>query len=460
MLPFVFVGLVVAGLVSIGIGVRATYGAQTTADEPQYLLSAISLFEDRDLDISDELALERAAPFREAELPVQTEVNPDGSQLSPHGPLLPLILALPMGLWGWVGAKASLAVIGGLLAAVTAWTMHHRFRVGFSTTFVTTLLFALAPPLAVYSTQVYPEIVAGLAVIVAVGALAADPRRPWLAMAVVIVLPWLAVKYAPVAAVLAIWLLHSAAPTERRRLMAILVVAGALFAAFHQAIYGGLTPYAAGDHFVGGELTAVGTEVNLWGRATRLVGLLVDRGFGLGSWQPLYLLIPLVAAWGWRRHPDLRWPIAVLVVAWLTATFVALTMHGWWFPGRQLIVALPITAVLIGVWADETRLRLGTVAMVGAVGVAAFVILVSAGLSGEITWVVDFAATDDPLRGLARVLLPNYMTPSPTTWALHGLWSVIVGGALFYGWRSARSVAGGHQETEAQAATVAAHVNL
>ena len=40
-----------------GIRVPATHGAQTTADEPQYLLTAISLAEDRDLDIADELAI-------------------------------------------------------------------------------------------------------------------------------------------------------------------------------------------------------------------------------------------------------------------------------------------------------------------------------------------------------------------------------------------------------------------
>ena len=51
-------GLVVFGLALVGLGARATYGAQVTSDEPQYLLSAIALFEDGDLDISDELRAE------------------------------------------------------------------------------------------------------------------------------------------------------------------------------------------------------------------------------------------------------------------------------------------------------------------------------------------------------------------------------------------------------------------
>ena len=43
----------------IAINARATYGAKISVDEPQYLLSALSLIEDGDLDISDELDEQR-----------------------------------------------------------------------------------------------------------------------------------------------------------------------------------------------------------------------------------------------------------------------------------------------------------------------------------------------------------------------------------------------------------------
>ena len=33
------------------------------------------------------------------------------------------------------------------------------------------------------------------------------------------------------------------------------------------------------------------------------------------------------------------------------ATFVALTMQGWWFPGRQLVVVLPAAVLAIAWWA-------------------------------------------------------------------------------------------------------------
>ena len=62
------VGLLVAVVVGIGAPMRATYGAQTTADEPHYLLTAISLAEDHDLDVSDERAAVRYRPFHDVVL--------------------------------------------------------------------------------------------------------------------------------------------------------------------------------------------------------------------------------------------------------------------------------------------------------------------------------------------------------------------------------------------------------
>ncbi len=57
-----------------GIAVRGTFGAHVAVDEPQYLLSATSLWEDLDLDISDELADERWRTYHRSRLPEQTEL--------------------------------------------------------------------------------------------------------------------------------------------------------------------------------------------------------------------------------------------------------------------------------------------------------------------------------------------------------------------------------------------------
>ncbi|OWY59903.1 hypothetical protein B7486_72075, partial [cyanobacterium TDX16] len=156
----------------VAIPVRATYGEQVTADEPQYLLSALSLWEDQDLDIADELRDERWRDFdNRVQLPQQTEPDEDGRELSPHDPLLPLVLAAPVGLGGWVGAKVALAALAGALAVATTWVAVRRFGVAPKVALLVVGAFSVVPPLVAYGTQVYPELPAALAVVGAVGAL-------------------------------------------------------------------------------------------------------------------------------------------------------------------------------------------------------------------------------------------------------------------------------------------------
>ncbi|HZA87613.1 MAG TPA: hypothetical protein VE466_12120, partial [Acidimicrobiales bacterium] len=187
------VGLVVAAWAAVAIPVRATYGTRTTADEPQYLLTALSLAEDRDLHIDDEIAAQRYRAFHELGLPVQTEVLDDGLQISPHDPLLPAMLAVPMGLGGWAAAKAALAALGGLLAGLLVWTAHRRFAVPVGIAAGTVLAFGLAAPLAAYATQVYPELPAALAVTAAIATITGDRhRRALLGFGLAVtVSPWL-----------------------------------------------------------------------------------------------------------------------------------------------------------------------------------------------------------------------------------------------------------------------------
>ena len=176
-LAMVVVGLLTVLAAGLGIGVQATHGGHAAVDEPQYLLSALSLWEDHDLDISDELADRRFLAFHDADLPVQTAARPDGRQLSPHDPLLPVLLAVPMGLGGWVAAKLTLAVLAGVLAALLLWVAVRRFAVPPRLAVPGVALATCTAPLAVYGQQVYPELPGALAALVAVAALTA-PGRP------------------------------------------------------------------------------------------------------------------------------------------------------------------------------------------------------------------------------------------------------------------------------------------
>ena len=431
------VGVLAFLAAAAGILVSATHETRTTADEPQYLLTAISLAEDGDLDIADELADGRWRPFHALPLPEQTEPLAGGRRLSPHDPLLPLLLAVPVAVAGWVGAKLAMAVMAGLLAALLLWTAVRRLGVPVATAVLAVAVLACSPPLAVYGSQVYPELPAALAVLAAAAALTTTGVPSVGATVVVgvavVALPWLGVKYAPVAAAVALvacWRL--AREGRARRALALagsLALAGVVFLVLHRWWYGGWTSYAAGDHFVSGELSVVGTDPDYRGRGRRLVGLLVDRGFGLAAWQPAWLLaVPAVAALA-RRRPAGWTAIALpLAAGWLVATFVALTMHGWWFAGRQVVVVLPLAALAVAWWTGPDRRRRLLLAMAGAAGVLAFGWLVAEGAAGRVTWAVDFAATTNPLYRAWRLALPDYLAMSRWSWVLHVAWLAFLAG--------------------------------
>jgi hypothetical protein len=443
-------GVAVAAWCAPGAWARATYGARVTADEPQYLLSALSLAEDQGLDIADERAEGRFRDFHEASLPLQEKTQADGSRVSPHDPLLPVLLAAPMGIGGWLAAKLLLAALAGVLAAALVWVAVRRFDVPIGIAALTVATFALAAPFAVYGTQVYPELAAALAVTVAVGALTGPLTRRGLVVLVVavVVLPWLSVKYAPVAvALVGLGAWRCWRRGDRRAVLVgagVLALAGAVFLVAHQALYGGWTPYAAGDHFVGGELTVSGTDPDYLGRSVRLLGLLVDRGFGLAAWQPAYLLaIPAFAALAVRRPRGWAVLAVPLAVGWLNATFVALTMHGWWWPGRQLVVVLPCAVLGIAWWAARSRGAVIAVAVGCALGALTFAWLLVDVVGGHNTLIVDFERTTNPLVRAWREVLPEGRLVPAGTDALRLAWLAVL---ALLGWWGVRSVGRGRRD--------------
>lgn len=434
-----------------GLAVRATRGARVAVDEPQYLLSATSLGEDLDLDIADELRDQRWRAYHRAALPEQTKPLAGGRRVSPHDPLLPLVLAAPMRLGGWIAAKVALAAIAGALAATMLWVAVVRLRIPPRRALVAVACFSLASPLAVYATQVYPEMPAALALTLGMAAALGAPSRrtAWAMGLAATALPWLSVKYAPVAAALvavALWRWR-----RRRRLVAWtlagLAVSGVVFVLGHLAIYGGLTPYATGDAFTAGELSVVGVNPNYWARSERLVGLFVDRYWGLAVWQPAWLLVlPAVGAGARRRSPL----VVPLLLGWATATWVALTMHGFWWSGRQTVVVLPMAALLVAAWAPRWLTLAGL-----AAGAVTWWWLVADGLAERITWVVHVRRAGSPVVRALRPLLPDMRSPD---WRFP-LWSAAAVAMLVVGWRSAGADedAGAGERTDADGAVLDPH---
>lgn len=426
----VLAGVAVAALAALGAPMRATDSTLTTADEPHYLLTAISLWEDHSLDVSDERAALRYRDFHEVTLPLQASVQVDGSQVAPHDPLLPFLLAPAAGLGGWLGAKLALAALAGVLAGLVVVVAERRFGVGPKVAVAAAVIAGASPPLAVYATQVYPELAAALALLAGVW-WATGPLRGRAvagATAMIVALPWLSVKYTPLAVVLAAALVVALWRAGRRRLLAAVGAAGVLaavaFLLAHQRWYGGWTAYAAGSHFQDGDLTVMGNDPDYLGRSVRLLGLLVDDTFGLAAWQPATLaLVPAAAVMLWRRPPGSVVLLGLLAVGWLNATFVALTMHGWWWPGRQVVVVAPLGVVAIAWWAQRCAPWVRAVlAAAGLAGVVAYGFVLVEVLAGAHSLVVGVEETWNPLLGLWRLVLPDERVTGLRTAILDAAW--------------------------------------
>jgi hypothetical protein len=349
-----------------------------------------------------------------------------------------------MGLGGWVAAKGALAALAGVLAGLLVWLAVRRFDVPLGAAGLTVEAFSLGAPLTAYATQVYPELPAALAVTVGIAALTGPLRRGGVAALglAVVALPWLGVKYTPVAVALALVGVVRIGRRSTRTavaLVASLAVAGLAYLVAHRVLYGGWTVYAAGDHFTEGELSVVGSSPDHLGRSRRLVGLLLDRGFGLAAWAPVFLVaVPALAALVRRRPSGWVALVAPLAAGWATATWVALTMHGWWWPGRQVVVVVPCIVLAVAWLVGRTPGWVArATAALGAAGVVLWGWLVVEVLRRDRTLIVDFEATADPLYRAWRSVLPDHRSPTTATWLLQAGWLVALSALAVAGWRAA-----------------------
>ncbi|MGH3675253.1 MAG: hypothetical protein ACRDU5_05855 [Mycobacterium sp.] len=427
-LQWAMVGVALVGFVAaaLGIGVSATPNEPVAVDESQYLMTSQSLWRDGDLDISNQFAEQSWREFTPVGPPIETVMQPGGRQVSPHDPLLPIVLAAPVGLAGWVGAKLTLAALSAALAALTLWVAVRRFAVPLALAAIGSATAAASAPLAVYGQQIYPELPAALVCLLGVAALTGrrSPTSLALLACAVLALPWLSVKYVPVAAALAVLgAVRIGARRETVWFIGVLAVGSAVYALVHVAFWGGLTVYASGDHFEqSGQLSVMGQDPNFVFRSWRLIDLLVDRTFGLVAWQPAWLL--LIPAGGALAARGLGVPLGrvalgvPLVAGWLVASYPALTMHGYWWPGRQVVVVLPLAVLIILCWLARTgRIMRAIAGVLGAAGVFTYGCLLVDGHTGEVTWVNGFQQADAPVfHAMGRVLAHYGTTTSNIVW--------------------------------------------
>jgi hypothetical protein len=134
--------------------------------------------------------------------------------------------------------------------------------------------------------------------------------------------------------------------------------------------------------------------------------------------------------------------LALIVTQVLIATFVAITMMGWWFPGRTLMAVLPLMVLPLTLlmarmpgWGKLGAGGLALLSMGFTVALRDATAIGGSVRAGEVTLAVDPFDMRFWLFRQAAHLFPNYQTWSDTTVMLTIAWmSLFVGSMWFVTW--------------------------
>ena len=373
-------------------GVDAAGGAEFAGDEPHFLIAAASLADggDLDLDLSDEYAerrdaLRSGAEQRDASLRTDGRVV-GGRLVEPHGIGFPLLIAPAYAVGGDGLVVAMLAAVAAL-AFVLAAALGRRVVPEPWATWAA-LLAGLSPPVVADATAVLPALTAGaLLAGASLCALAVRDRPlmrsayggaallallPWLD-------PWLLVPAAPVAVALARWTARRGRALVALGTVEVQFASLVFYVSLNDRLYGGFTPLAVID----GPATGASSAGDYLGRLPRLAGLFVERDAGLLRWAPL-MALAILGVWLLARSRRERLArlvaeqrdaehaaflaVAVCAAQVAVAAFASRTLEGPWFPGTQLVPALPCAVPLVA-WGLRRAPRAGWA--LGALSLAA-----------------------------------------------------------------------------------------
>ena len=406
-------------------------------------LTTQSLLTDGDFDLRNQYATKSYKSFFDHPNDLWYQSVPrqnDGRLLSPHNPGLSILLIPGFALGGLAGAQTQL-----LLLAAAAMSLSFLLATRLSgqplLSWIVALGVGLTATAFIYSTEIYPEFPAALALVISL-LLVTRQRESGVAdglllAAALTAMCWLGVKYVPLALLVSAYFLLKTDRAGRIAPVSAGSVSASLFVWFHLHLFGSLTPYSLNVVYAGWSTTdIVGGHAGFGERFYRLWVLFIDQRFGIGRWAPLLLTaVPGMAllAVSDLRH---RLALALIIVQIAIATFVAITMMGWWFPGRTMLAVLPLFALPIVLVIVRAPLwgRI-IVALLGAMTLATTIGLAIAGRAEEVTIAVDpFEMRFPPFQGLAG-LFPNFTLWTTETWWLSIFWltiAVLVTGATVW----------------------------
>lgn len=372
--------LVLLAAYAATIGLDARPGQRLTTTEAHQLLTAESIVSDGDIELHNQYIDADYRKFGFNRLRPSGRPNQDGLLHEPQGIATPLLIAPAYAIGGVTGVElfcaALLALAFTLAAALARRLVPEPWASGAA------LACGLSPPALGAATAIGPD-AAGAALLAACALLALRVREVPLprwsigCAMLVATLPWLSPKFivptAVIGAALARWLRNRGRAVIGFVCLEVILTSAIVYVMVNDRVFGGFTPLEAKRRGTGGPTGADSLEEHL-ARADRLLGIWIDRHAGLLVLAPIFALA-FAGVWAlWRSKRD-RLAIAVtdrlhvevaallyVLVALailLVAVFAAPQLLGPWFPGHELVAALPFLAALCA-WGLRRHPRLGT----------------------------------------------------------------------------------------------------
>ena len=332
-----------------------------TGDEPFYIMTAISMVRDRDLDESNNYnnrdytelypadplpANWRGWPAFPRTLPPHPAVSEQDGLFTKHALGLSILIAMPYELGGRVAAMLVVLACGVLLAGQMFLFARESGAPDY-VAMLAALALSISLPLAPYSLLLFPEVPAALLILFAIRRLALDDNSTvqWLALgAAVGFLPWLHQRFGVMSIVFAIFILVRLWRNRTiQPALALIPVAlgGISIITYNMWLYGQPTQNTE-DHAGFSGIT---------GTLNGAAGLVLDAQWGLFVAAPV-MLVALSAIPVWYAHARR----AVLICGFAVAPYllVVAAYQVWWGewgpPARYLVPVVPLLAAPLAAW--------------------------------------------------------------------------------------------------------------
>ncbi|MCX6358166.1 MAG: hypothetical protein NT045_09910, partial [Candidatus Aureabacteria bacterium] len=430
-------------------------------DEPAYLLLAHSIVTDHDVNLYNNCVNRDGRSFG-AEASGGHAARRDRMNkkiYSIHTPGLAMLIApaYALGLHGPIAPRPAVCVFLNIIAALLAVNIYlfcGELSSMAGTTarwpaLIATAAAVLTPPLLFYANLIYPELPAALLILYAARYLLFPPfpaslsqaksRGPFAVSCAIAFLPWLSFRFfLPAFVLLVLACLRTGDRRDRARAVVwpplIFCVSLLIFFAYQYRAFGTINPAA-------GYIVQNFGKRGFFSRGMLdgLVGIILDRGQGIVTWSPVYVLSLtglLLLLREYRRSGV--WLVLLLASIYLPgANFV----H-WWGgfspPARFLVASTPLLAGALCYALSRNP---------GKIFLVLFAVLLTISLIFGYMGVMHprylyrrrHIITNYPAVAQVTRIFPSCMHKGRATWPLAGVWCLtIIWGTLYLARRTAK----------------------